>query len=111
MAGPYNAESIPIGTDSYLPGGDGQPLLLRVQSFSEGGNVMTCNVGGIERPIRIVLGIVLLGVGAFAGLPVAATTVLLVVGTIALVTGAIGYCPAWALLGFNTCPTNPPRKV
>ena len=72
---------------------------------------MKYNVGGIERPIRIVFGIVLLGVGAFAGLPVAATTVLLVVGTIALVTGAISYCPVWALLGFNTCPTNPLRKV
>jgi hypothetical protein len=72
---------------------------------------MKSNVGGIERPIRIVLGVVLLGIGAFAGLPVEATTVLLVVGTIALVTGAISYCPLWALLGFNTCPTTPPRKV
>jgi hypothetical protein len=72
---------------------------------------MKSNVGGIERPIRIVLGVVLLGIGAFAGLPVEATTVLLVVGTIALVTGAISYCPLWALLGFNTCPMNPPRKV
>jgi hypothetical protein len=72
---------------------------------------MKSNVGGIERPIRIVLGIVLLGIGAFAGLSVATTTVLLVVGTVALATGAIGYCPAWALLGFNTCPMNPPRKV
>jgi hypothetical protein len=72
---------------------------------------MKSNVGGIERPIRIVLGVVLLGIGAFAGLPVEATTVLLVVGTIALVTGAISYCPLWALLGFNTCPTNPPRNV
>ena len=72
---------------------------------------MKSNVGGIERPIRIVLGIVLLGIGAFAGLSVTATTVLLVVGTIALVTGAISYCPVWALLGFNTCPTNPLRKV
>jgi uncharacterized membrane protein HdeD (DUF308 family) len=72
---------------------------------------MKYNVGGIERPIRIVLGIVLLGIGAFAGLPVTATTLLLVVGTIALVTGAISYCPVWALLGFNTCPTNPLRKV
>lgn len=72
---------------------------------------MKYNLGGIERPIRIVLGIVLLGIGAFAGLPVTATTVLLVVGTIALVTGAISYCPVWALLGFNTCPTNPLRKV
>jgi hypothetical protein len=72
---------------------------------------MKSNVGGIERPIRIVLGVVLLGIGAFAGLPVEATTVLLVVGTIALVTGAISYCPLWALFGFNTCPTNRPRQV
>lgn len=71
---------------------------------------MTCNVGGIERPIRIVLGIVLLGIGAFAGLPVEATTVMLVVGTIALVTGAISFCPVWALLGMNTCPTTPGTK-
>jgi hypothetical protein len=28
---------------------------------------MTCNVGGVERPIRIVVGIALLGIGAFAG--------------------------------------------
>lgn len=71
---------------------------------------MTCNVGGIERPIRIVVGILALGVGAFAGLPPVATAVALVVGTIALVTGAIGYCPLWTLLGVNTCPTTPGEK-
>jgi hypothetical protein len=71
---------------------------------------MTCNVGGVERPIRIVIGIVLLGIGAFAALPVEAMAVLLVVGTIALVTGAIGYCPLWMLLGLNTCPTSPSQK-
>ncbi len=65
---------------------------------------MTCNVGGVERPIRIVLGVILVGVGAFGGLPVAGTAVALIVGTVALVTGAIGYCPAWALLGITTCP-------
>lgn len=71
---------------------------------------MTCNVGRIERPIRIVIGIVLLGIGAFAGLPVEATAVVLIVGTIALVTGAIGYCPLWMLLGVNTCPAAPSQK-
>ncbi len=68
---------------------------------------MSCNVGGVERPIRIVVGILLIGVGAFAGLPPAGTGVALVVGTVALVTGAIGYCPLWALFKINTCPTNP----
>lgn len=71
---------------------------------------MSCNVGGIERPIRIVVGVLALGIGAFAGLPVAATAVAFVVGTIALVTGAIGFCPVWTLFGINTCPTTPSAK-
>ena len=66
---------------------------------------MTCNVGGVERPIRIVVGIALLGIGAFAGLPQVGTGLALVVGTIILVTGAIGFCPVWTILGINTCPT------
>jgi hypothetical protein len=76
----------------------------------EGGIVMTCNVGGIERPIRIVVGILALGIGAFAGLPPVGTGIALVVGTIALVTGAIGFCPVWTLLGINTCPATPGAK-
>lgn len=71
---------------------------------------MTCNVGGIERPIRIGLGLVLLGIGAFADLPPIATAIAYVIGTVALVTGAIGFCPAWTLLGINTCPTKPSSK-
>ena len=72
---------------------------------------MTCNVGGIERPIRIVLGILLIGVGAFAGLTPVGVGVTLGLGTIALVTGAIGFCPAWSLFGINTCPMNSGKKT
>ncbi len=71
---------------------------------------MACNVGGVERPIRIVVGIIALGIGAFAGLPPVGTGVALVVGTIALVTGAIGFCPLWTLFGINTCPVTPGKK-
>jgi hypothetical protein len=71
---------------------------------------MACNVGGIERPIRILVGTVLLAIGAFAGLPLSATAMLLLVGTIALVTGVIEFCPLWALLGVNTCPTRMSHK-
>jgi Protein of unknown function (DUF2892) len=66
---------------------------------------MTCNVGGIERPIRVLVGILMLAIGAFANLPSIGTTIVLVLGSIALVTGAIGYCPLWVLFGMNTCPT------
>lgn len=71
---------------------------------------MACNVGGVERPIRIVVGIVALGIGAFAGLPPVGAGVALVVGTIALVTGAIGFCPVWTLFGINTCQMSPGKK-
>jgi hypothetical protein len=53
----------------------------------------------------------LLGIGGFAGLPPVGTGIALVVGTIMLVTGAIGFCPAWTLLGINTCPTKPAGKA
>lgn len=71
---------------------------------------MTCNVGGIERTIRIVVGLGLIGGGAFAGLPEAGMIAAYVVGAVALVTGAIGYCPASQLFGINTCPTPPAGK-
>lgn len=69
---------------------------------------MKCNVGGIERPIRMVLGLVLIAIGSFADLPPVGTGIAFVAGTIALVTGVIGFCPVWALFGLNTCPTKSP---
>ncbi len=71
---------------------------------------MPCNLGNVERSIRILLGILLLGIGAFAGLSAMATAVLLIAGTIALVTGAVSFCPLWALLGLNTCAAHPAAK-
>lgn len=68
---------------------------------------MVCNVGRTERSIRIVVGVLFIGVGGFAGLPPLGTGLTLAVGTIALVTGAIGFCPAWRLFGINTCPRGP----
>lgn len=65
---------------------------------------MTCNVGGTERGIRIVIGAGLIAAGALAGLPEWGMYAAYAVGAVALVTGGIGYCPAWTLLGINTCP-------
>lgn len=64
---------------------------------------MTCNVGGIERPIRIVAGLLLIAVGALAELPPVGMGIALTVGVVLLVTGAIRYCPLTSLLGINTC--------
>jgi len=71
---------------------------------------MACNVGGVERPIRMVVGVIALGIGAFAELPPLGTGVALVIGAIALVTGAIGVCPLWTMFGINTCPVTSGKK-
>ncbi len=63
------------------------------------------NESPIDRAIRIVLGIALLAAGA-AGLvtaPVVYPTTL--VGAILLVTGAVGFCPLYAILRLSTAPS------
>ena len=69
---------------------------------------MTCNVGGWERTIRIVLGLALIATGALAGLSEGLMNVAYVIGAVALGTGVVGYCPAWQLLGINTCLAKKP---
>ena len=64
---------------------------------------MTHNVGGIERTVRILIGLVLLGVGFFHVLTGALGIVSYVLGSIAILTGIVGYCPAWTVFGINTC--------
>jgi hypothetical protein len=68
---------------------------------------MTKNVGGIDQILRVVLGIGAIGMAAMGGLPTWGVVVAGAVGAIALVTGTLGYCPVWTLLGMNTtCPLN-----
>jgi hypothetical protein len=65
--------------------------------------MMSCNIGGIERTIRINLGLILLLIGYFAGLPTWGAVVAYLLGAVALVTGAVKFCPLWLMLGINTC--------
>lgn len=58
---------------------------------------MNRNVGQIDRTLRIVLGLVLLGL-AFTGHYTPWTWL----GVLPLVTGLIGWCPPYSLLGINT---------
>lgn len=59
---------------------------------------MNCNVGKIDKTIRIVVGIALIVlaltdvIGAWGW-----------VGILPLATGFISFCPAYRLLGLNTC--------
>lgn len=59
---------------------------------------MKANVGGIDRILRIVLGLALLGAGyyfkSYWGL----------VGFVPLFTAVLRFCPLYPLIGLNTCP-------
>lgn len=63
---------------------------------------MKLNVGGIDRAGRIVLGVVMVLVAAFAPVDVVWRVVAGVIAAIALGTAAVQYCPANAILGINT---------
>ena len=64
---------------------------------------MCRNVGTTEKGIRILLGGLFVGAAFLLEMPNWGTIGLAVVGGIALVTGMVGYCPAWTLFGINTC--------
>ena len=64
---------------------------------------MTCNIGAIERTVRITLGVILLVVGYLAALPAWGAAIAYAAGAIALITGAVRFCPLWLALGINTC--------
>lgn len=57
---------------------------------------MKANVGSIDRIIRIVAGLALVGWAATGG-PAWAW-----IGVVPLATGIIGFCPAYTLLGMST---------
>ena len=63
---------------------------------------MTFNVGSTDRILRIVAGIVILG--SFFVLDGNARGLALI-GIVPLATGLFRWCPAYALLGLNTCGT------
>lgn len=60
---------------------------------------MASNVGGIDKTLRIVAGAGLIGATAAGLLPAWGY-----IGIVPLATGIIGWCPAYSLLGMNTCP-------
>jgi len=57
------------------------------------------NVGGLDRTLRIVAGIVLIAL-VFVGPKTAWGWI----GIVPLVTGLLRTCPAYSILGLNSCP-------
>lgn len=59
---------------------------------------MSPNVGKIERVVRVVAGLGLMAAAATGVIGVWGW-----IGVVPLATGAVGWCPPYAMLGINTC--------
>ena len=64
--------------------------------------MFTTNVGGIDRMLRIVVGLALLA-GFFLN-PDASLRWLYLIGIVPLATGLMATCPLYSLFGLSTCP-------
>ena len=62
------------------------------------------NVGGIDRILRIVVGLALIA-GFFLNTE-ASMRWLYLIGIIPLATGLMRTCPLYSILGLSTCPMN-----
>jgi hypothetical protein len=66
---------------------------------------MKFNVGGFDRILRLIAGLVILGAGYYYkswwGL----------IGIIPILTGTFRFCPAYLPFGLSTCPAKPDQKA
>ncbi|GAB1232993.1 DUF2892 domain-containing protein [Ferrigenium sp. UT5] len=60
---------------------------------------MKFNVGSTDRVLRIIAGLVLIGLAASGTVGVWGY-----IGVVPLLTGLFKFCPAYALFGLSTCP-------
>lgn len=63
---------------------------------------MRINIGTPERLARLILGVVLLFVAILAGLSPLWSWILGLAGAVLVITGALRFCPIWAILGIST---------
>ncbi|MBL8315345.1 MAG: DUF2892 domain-containing protein [Rubrivivax sp.] len=60
---------------------------------------MKSNVGGIDRILRIVIGLALIALTLTGTIGVWGW-----IGVVPLLTAGLGICPLYSVLGFSTCP-------
>lgn len=70
-------------------------------------DTMTTNVGTIDRILRAALGVVLLYLAFFSGLPTFEAPLFkygaAIIGIVMLVVAAVRVCPIYSIFGFKTC--------
>ncbi|MGT2434173.1 YgaP family membrane protein (plasmid) [Cupriavidus basilensis] len=66
---------------------------------------MQANVGTIDRTLRIIVGLVLIGLAATGRVGAWGW-----IGVLPLLTGLVRVCPAYSILGVKTCSSEPMTK-
>jgi len=59
---------------------------------------MKLNVGGLDRGLRVIVGLGLIAATATGTIGLWGW-----IGVVPLLTGAVGMCPLYSILGINTC--------
>lgn len=67
---------------------------------------MLTNENTLDRAARIALGLLLLALVVLGP-----KTLWGLVGLVPLITGVVGFCPLYRLVGFSTCRLSSPRKA
>jgi hypothetical protein len=67
---------------------------------------MVTNVGGLDRILRIVLGLMLIAYAIPIGFPHTGWNFVGWIGVVPLLTALMGSCPPYSIAGISTCPRN-----
>jgi hypothetical protein len=67
--------------------------------------MLKTNVGGIDRILRIVVGLVLIGLTLAGVIGMWGW-----IGIVPLATGFLRTCPLYSIVGLNTCPVSPAKQ-
>lgn len=62
---------------------------------------MKTNEGTLDRTLRVIAGLVLIGLAATGSIGAWGY-----IGIVPLLTGSFGLCPLYSLLGINSCPAS-----
>ncbi|MEY4760225.1 MAG: hypothetical protein RLZZ200_81 [Pseudomonadota bacterium] len=61
---------------------------------------MSRNEGGLDRTLRVIVGLAMIGLAATGKVGAWGY-----IGALPVLTGLVGWCPAYTLLGIKTCKT------
>ena len=59
--------------------------------------IMQINIGNNERVLRIIVGVIIIGLGVYF------QSLWGIIGLVPLLTGIFRFCPLYTMLGMNTC--------